>query len=83
MNAKPLKTAYELGDMIVDRAVDLQGPWPERMTLFIFDDAYGWNVSISRPGSEADNFYRTRALDLAATLRQIYDLNKLHMPDDR
>ena len=24
--------------------------------MFVFDDAYGWSASISRPMSEADNF---------------------------
>jgi hypothetical protein len=45
------------------------------MTLFIFDDAYGWSASISRPKSEADNFYRTRALDLIVGLKAKYDLD--------
>jgi hypothetical protein len=56
MNAKPLKTAYELRDMIFEQTIVLHGPWPTGMTLFIFDDAYGWSASISRPISEADNF---------------------------
>ena len=68
MNTRPLKTAYELKDMILEQAILLQGPWPTGMTLFIFEDAYGWTASISRPASEADNFYRTGALDLIATL---------------
>lgn len=74
MDAKPSRTAYELADMIVERANTLHGPWPPGMTMFIFDDAYGWNVSISRPASEVDNFYRIRTLDLIATLRSSYDL---------
>jgi hypothetical protein len=82
MNTKPLKTAYELWDMIVERAVVLQGPWPERMTLFIFDDAYGWTASISRPSSEADNFYRTCVLDLAARLATEYDLDAPRVSND-
>jgi hypothetical protein len=72
---KPLKTAYELGDIIVEQAVFLHGPWPVGMTLFIFDDAYGWRASISRPNSEADNFYRTCTLDLIAGLATRYDLD--------
>jgi hypothetical protein len=82
MNAKPLKTAYELGDMIVEQAILLQGPWPMGMTLFIFDDAYGWTASISRPSSEADNFYRTCALDLIAALATKYDLDGPRLSDD-
>ena len=74
MDAKPSRTAYELADMIVERASALHGPWPPGMTMFIFDDAYGWSASISRPGSEVDNFYRIRTLDLIATLRSRYDL---------
>jgi hypothetical protein len=74
MNAKPSKTAYELADMIVERASALHGPWPAGMTMFVFDDAYGWSASISRPVSEADGFYRCRTLDLIATLSSRYDL---------
>jgi hypothetical protein len=82
MNTKPLKTAYELGDMIVEQASLLRGPWPVGMTLFIFEDAYGWTASISRPSSEADNFYRTCALDLIAALATEYDLDGPRLSDD-
>jgi hypothetical protein len=82
MNTKPLKTAYELGDMIVEQAILLQGPWPTGMTLFIFEDVFGWTASISRPSSEADNFYRTCALDLIATLASKYDLDGPRLSDD-
>jgi hypothetical protein len=82
MNTKPLKTAYELGEMIVEQAILLQGPWPMGMTLFIFEDAYGWTASISRPSSEADNFYRTCALDLIAALATKYDLDRPRLSDD-
>ena len=75
MNGKPFKTAYELADMIVERARALHGPWPAGMTMFIFDDAYGWSASISRPLSEMDDFYRSRTLDLIAMLRSRYDLD--------
>ena len=75
MNAKPLKTAYELRDMIVKQAIGLHGPWPTGMTLFVFADAYGWFASISRPNSEAENFYRTSALDLIIVLKTKYDLD--------
>jgi len=74
MDAKPFKTAYELADMIVARAIALHGPWPAGMTMFIFNDAYGWSASISRPVAEVENFYRTRTLDLIAMLRARYDL---------
>jgi hypothetical protein len=82
MNAKTLKTADELWEMIVERAVVLQGPWPAGMTLFIFDDAYGWTASISRPSSEADNFYRTCVLDLTARLATEYDLDAPRLSND-
>jgi hypothetical protein len=74
VNAKPSRTAYELTEMIVERARGLHGPWPAGMTMFIFDDAYGWNASISRPMSEVENFYRTQTLDLISKLRSRYDL---------
>ena len=45
------------------------------MTMFVFDDAYGWSASISRPMSEADNFYRIRTLDLIRTFKVRYDLD--------
>ena len=82
MNSRPLRTAYELRDIIVEQARALLGSWPSGMTLFIFNDAYGWNASISRPTSEAGNFYRTRTLDLIEALRKTYDLNILRMSDD-
>jgi hypothetical protein len=82
MNAKSLKTAYELLDMIVERSVGLQGPWPAGMTLFIFDDAYGWTASVSRSSSEADNCYRTCVLDLTARLATEYDLNVPRLPNE-
>jgi hypothetical protein len=75
MNAKSLKTARELRDMIVRQTIGLHGPWPTGMTLFIFDDAYGWSASISPPNSEADNFYRTCVLDRIAILKVKYDLD--------
>jgi hypothetical protein len=75
MSVKAFKTAGELQDMIVEQAKVLNGPWPSGMTMFVFDDAYGWSASISRPMSEADNFYRTRTLDLIRTLKVRYDLD--------
>jgi hypothetical protein len=82
MNAKSLKTAYELGDIIVEQATALHGPWPAGMTLFVFDDAYGWSASISRSSSEADDFYRACALDLIARLATEYDLDVPRLSDD-
>ncbi len=75
MSVRAFKTAGELQDMIGEQARTLHGPWPSGMTMFVFDDAYGWSASISRPTSEADNFYRTRALDLIRTLKVRYDLD--------
>ena len=75
MSVRAFKTADELQDMIVEQAKILHGPWPSGMTMFVFDDAYGWSASISRPMSEADNFYRTCALDLIRTLKVRYDLD--------
>jgi len=84
MNSRPFKTAYELQDMIVEQSKALHGPWPAGMTLFVFDDAYGWTASISRPVSEGDNFYRTCTLDLITRLRARYDLDasRLSEPGD-
>jgi len=75
MSARSFKTADELQDMIVEQARTLHGPWPSGMTMFVFDDAYGWSASISRPTSEADSFYRTRTLDLIRTFKVKYDLD--------
>jgi hypothetical protein len=75
MSVRAFKTAEELQDMIVEQARSLHGPWPLGMTMFVFDDAYGWSASISRPMSEADNFYRIRTLDLIRTFKVRYDLD--------
>ena len=75
MSVRAFKTADELQDMIVEQARTLHGPWPSGMTMFVFDYAYGWSASISRPISEADNFYRARTLDLISTLKFSYDLD--------
>jgi hypothetical protein len=79
MSVRAFKTADELQDMIIAQARTLHGPWPLGMTMFIFDDAYGWSASISRPMSEADNFYRTRTFDLIRTLKVRYDLDAPHL----
>jgi len=75
MSARAFKTADELQGMIVERARTLHGPWPSGMTMFVFNDTYGWSASISRPMSEADDFYRTRTLALIRTLKLSYDLD--------
>jgi len=75
MSVRAFKTADELQVMIVEQAKALHGPWPSGMTMFVFDDAYGWSATISRPTSDADNFYRTRTLDLIGTLKASYDLD--------
>ena len=79
MSVRAFKTADELQGMIVEQAGILHGPWPSGMTMFVFDDAYGWSASISRPMSEADNFYRTRTFDLIRTLKVRYDLDAPHL----
>ena len=75
MSARAFKTADELQGMIVEQARTLHGPWPSGMTMFVFNDTYGWSASISRPMSEADDFYRTRTLALIRTLKLSYDLD--------
>ena len=84
MSVRAFKTADELQDMIVEHASTLHGPWPAGMTLFVFDDAYGWTASISRPKSQRDHCYRTRTFDLIAMLKSMYDLDALRLsgPDD-
>ena len=72
---RAFKTAEELQDIIVAQATTLHGPWPSGMTMFVFNDAYGWTASISRPTSAADDFYRARTLDLIRTLKASYDLD--------
>jgi len=75
MSVRAFKTADELQGMIVEQARTLHGPWPSGMTMFVFNDTYGWSASISRPMSEADDFYRTRTLALIRTLKLSYDLD--------
>ena len=79
-SSRLFKTAYELQEMIVEQARALHGPWPAGMTLFVFEDAYGWAGSVSRPISEGDNFYRTRTLDLITMLKSRYDLDAPRLP---
>ena len=75
MSVRAFKTADELQGMIVEQARTLHGPWPSGMTMFVFNDTYGWSASISRPTSAADDFYRARTLDLIRTLKVGYDLD--------
>ena len=75
MSVRAFKTADELQGMIVEQARTLHGSWPSGMTMFVFNDAYGWSASISRPTSAADDFYRARTLDLIRTLKVGYDLD--------
>lgn len=81
MPCRTSKTANELEDMIVQQVQTQHGPWPKRMTLFVFDDAYGWSVSLSRPASGEGLRYRAAALNLATQLRARFDLASPHLPD--
>jgi hypothetical protein len=81
MPCKAYMTANELEDMIVQQVQALHGPWPKRMTLFVFDDAYGWSASVSRPASDDDLRYRAAALNLAKQLKARFDLSVPHLPD--
>lgn len=76
---KRFKTAYELQDMIVEQARALHGPWPAGMTLFVFDDAYGWSASVSHPATHDDLCYRTAALDIVTQLKARFDLAVPHL----
>jgi hypothetical protein len=44
------------------------------MTLFVFDDAYGWSATISRTGNDDDLYYRAAALNLLTELKARFDL---------
>ncbi len=85
MPCRAFKTANELQDMIVGQARALHGPWPHGMTLFVYDDAYGWSASLSRPASDDDLRYRAAALDIVTQLQARFDLDVPHFPasDDR
>jgi hypothetical protein len=78
--SRAIKTAYELEDMIVERARTRHGPWPDRMTLFVFDDAYGWSVTVSRAACEHDSLYRSAALDIVFELKSAFDLAAPRLP---
>jgi hypothetical protein len=79
--SKTFRTAYELQDLIVEQARALHGPWPEGMTLFVFDDAYGWSASVSRAASDGDRGYRTAALDIVTKLKARFDLAAPNLED--
>jgi hypothetical protein len=78
---RTIKTAYELQDLIVEQARALHGPWPAGMTLFVFDDAYGWSASVSQPASYDDLYYRSAALDVVTELKARFDLAVPNLPD--
>jgi hypothetical protein len=80
MGSRPFRTAYELQEMIVEQAIALHGSWPAGMTLFVFEDVYGWTASISRPTSDDDNSYRARTFDLITMLASQYDLDAPCLP---
>jgi hypothetical protein len=71
---RTIKTAYELQDMIVEQTRALHGSWPAGMTLFVFDDAYGWSASISRGINDDDICYRAAALNIVTELKASFDL---------
>jgi hypothetical protein len=81
VSCRTIKTAYELQELIVEQARALHGPWPAGMTLFVFDDAYGWSASVSRPASDDDFCYRSAALDIVTELKARFDLAVPHLPD--
>lgn len=81
MSCRTIKTAYELQELIVEQARALHGPWPTGMTLFVFDDAYGWSASVSQPVSDDALCYRSAALDIVTELKARFDLAVPHLPD--
>lgn len=82
MPCRAFKTAYELHEMIVTQAKAMHGPWPAGMTLFVFDDAYGWSASVSRPTAD-DHCYRYRDATLAIVneFKTRFDLAVPYLPD--
>jgi hypothetical protein len=73
---KTPKTANELEDLIKLRTVQLFGPWPKAMTLFVFEEYAGWNVSISSADTDGNAFYRSQALGAALELQDKFDLTQ-------
>lgn len=80
MPCRAFKTAYELHEMIVEQAKALLGPWPAGMTLFIFDDAYGWSASVSRPTAD-EHRYRDATLAIANEFKARFDLAAPYLPN--
>ena len=81
MPRRTSKTAYELHEMIVAQARTLHGPWPAGMTLFVFDDAYGWSASVSPPTGEAELCYRDAALVIVHEFKARFDLATPYLPN--
>lgn len=73
---KPLRTANELEDLIKQRTIHLFGPWPKAMTLFVFEERMGWNVSISSANTDGNAFYRSQALGTALVLQDKFNLSQ-------
>jgi hypothetical protein len=67
--------------MIVAQANALHGPWPAGMTLFVFDDAYGWSASVSRPAAEGELRYRDAALAIVNEFKARFDLAAPYIPN--
>jgi hypothetical protein len=81
MPCRAFKTAYELHEMIVAQAKALHGPWPAGMTLFVFDDAYGWSASVNRPFDESELCYREAALAIVNEFKARFDLAAPYLPN--
>ena len=81
MPYRAFRTAYELQEMIVEQAKALHGPWPTGMTVFVFDDAYGWSASVSRPVAEDELCYCDAALQIATALKARFDLAAPYLPN--
>ena len=79
--SRVLKTAYELQDIIVEQAQILHGPWPTGMTMFVFNDAYGWSATLSRAASQRDRRYRRATLDIVTGLKATFDLDVPRLPE--
>ena len=81
MPRRASKTAYELHERIVAQAETLHGPWPAGMTLFVFDDAYGWSASVSPPACETELCYRDAALAIINDFKARYDPAAPYLPN--
>jgi hypothetical protein len=67
--------------MIVAQAKALHGPWPAGMTLFVFDDAYGWSASVSLHVGETELCYRDAALAIVNEFKARFDLAAPYLPN--